>query len=134
MIMPSLRTDWRIVLCWQVTELKSELGKRGLSQTGLKFDLAQRLQTAMDVDEFGDLPSLARPTSSVPCLAPSSNPNGRPASSVDSCEVSKMLEKQVHLAPGPWSCRCTKRVFKGVSVCSRLLDGRRKRPQYCSVK
>ncbi|CAN0191330.1 unnamed protein product, partial [Pylaiella littoralis] len=43
----------------QVTELKVELGRRGLSQTGLKFDLAQRLQTAMDVDEFGALPSLA---------------------------------------------------------------------------
>lgn len=42
----------------QVTELKAELGRRGLSQTGLKFDLAQRLQTAMDVDEFGSLPSL----------------------------------------------------------------------------
>ncbi|CAN0516438.1 unnamed protein product, partial [Ectocarpus sp. 8 AP-2014] len=42
----------------KVADLKAELGRRGLSQTGLKFDLAQRLQTAMDVDEFGTLPSL----------------------------------------------------------------------------
>ncbi|CAM9665484.1 unnamed protein product, partial [Sphacelaria rigidula] len=39
----------------QVSELKTELGKRGLSQTGLKFDLAQRLQAALDVEEFGAL-------------------------------------------------------------------------------
>lgn len=56
----------------QVTELKAELGRRGLSQTGLKFDLAQRLQTAMDVEEFGAPPSLinlSQPSTS-PCLAP----------------------------------------------------------------
>lgn len=41
----------------QVTELKMELGKRGLSQTGIKFDLIQRLQAAMDFEEFGGLPS-----------------------------------------------------------------------------
>ena len=76
----------------QVTELKSELGKRGLSQTGLKFDLAQRLQTAMDVDEFGALPSLASPSPSVPCLTPSSNPNGPPASSVDDVSTANSRE------------------------------------------
>lgn len=54
----------------QVTELKSELGRRGLSQTGLKFDLAQRLQTAMDVDEFGALPSLTSPSDSSSPLVP----------------------------------------------------------------
>jgi len=56
----------------QVTELKAELGRRGLSQTGLKFDLAQRLQTALDVEEFGVLPSLtnlSQPSPS-PRLAP----------------------------------------------------------------
>ncbi|CAN0538076.1 unnamed protein product, partial [Ectocarpus sp. 8 AP-2014] len=50
-----------------------ELGRRGLSQTGLKFDLAQRLQTAMDVDEFGTLPSLLstpQPWSSLPSEEP----------------------------------------------------------------
>lgn len=40
-----------------MAELKSELGKRGLCQTGLKFDLAQRLQATMDLEEFGGLPS-----------------------------------------------------------------------------
>eukprot|EP00903_Cladosiphon_okamuranus_P010918 g10313.t1 len=47
----------------KVSELKAELGRRGLSQTGLKFDLAQRLQTAMDVEEFGTLPSMISPSS-----------------------------------------------------------------------
>ncbi|CAM9348277.1 unnamed protein product [Discosporangium mesarthrocarpum] len=37
----------------KVVELKAKLGERGLSQTGLKFDLAQRLQAAMDAEEFG---------------------------------------------------------------------------------
>ncbi|CAM9751837.1 unnamed protein product [Ectocarpus fasciculatus] len=50
--------DEKNPLKMKVADLKAELGKRGLSQTGLKFDLAQRLQTAMDVDEFGSLPSL----------------------------------------------------------------------------
>lgn len=45
-----------------MTELKTELGRRGLSQTGLKFDLAQRLQAAMDDDEFGVI------SSSSPCF------------------------------------------------------------------
>lgn len=44
--------------------MKAELGRRGLGQTGLKFDLAQRLQTAMDVDEFGALPSMTSPSQS----------------------------------------------------------------------
>ncbi|CAN0441821.1 unnamed protein product, partial [Hapterophycus canaliculatus] len=57
--------DDRNPLRMKVTELKMELGKRGLSQTGLKFDLAQRLQTAMDVDEFGSLPSLSPPPQSL---------------------------------------------------------------------
>ncbi|CAN0242607.1 unnamed protein product, partial [Ectocarpus sp. 12 AP-2014] len=50
--------DEKNPLKMKVADLKAELGRRGLSQTGLKFDLAQRLQTAMDVDEFGTLPSL----------------------------------------------------------------------------
>lgn len=57
----------------QVTELKAELGKRSLSQTGLKFDLAQRLQSAMDVEEFGALPSVSSLSSPLPCLEPSSD-------------------------------------------------------------
>lgn len=52
-----------------MTELKTELGRRGLSQIGLKFDLAQRLQAAMDVDEFGDLPSLANPSQPLQFIA-----------------------------------------------------------------
>lgn len=49
-----------------MTELKTELGRRGLSQTGLKFDLAQRLQAAMDDDEFGVV------SSSSPCFSTTS--------------------------------------------------------------
>ncbi|CBN78740.1 hypothetical protein Esi_0006_0114 [Ectocarpus siliculosus] len=65
--------DEKNPLKMKVADLKAELGRRGLSQTGLKFDLAQRLQTAMDVDEFGTLPSLLstpQPWSSLPSEEP----------------------------------------------------------------
>ncbi|CAM9900660.1 unnamed protein product [Ectocarpus sp. 4 AP-2014] len=77
--------DEKNPLKMKVADLKAELGRRGLSQTGLKFDLAQRLQTAMDVDEFGTLPSLL----STP----------QPWSSMSS-EESKPKE-QVYLVGGP---------------------------------
>ena len=81
-----------------MTELKVELGKRGLSQTGLKFDLAQRLQTAMDDDEFGAI------SSSLSCLS------NTPASFLSAASAAK-AENQ---ATSPDVCRAVSRR----SLCS----------------
>ncbi|CAM9932324.1 unnamed protein product, partial [Sphacelaria rigidula] len=48
----------------QVAELKAELAKRGLEVKGNKADLAQRLQAALDAEEFS-IPGMAAAVSAV---------------------------------------------------------------------
>lgn len=69
-----------------MTELKTELGKRGLSQTGLKFDLAQRLQAAMDDDEFGVI------SSSSTCFSATSALSASVAAMADQAHPTSVLE------------------------------------------
>lgn len=65
----------------KVAELRQELQERGLETRGLKADLAQRLQEALDAEMLNDEAGgdEARPASKAYGLRPSPRPGIRPS-------------------------------------------------------
>lgn len=74
-----------------MSELKAELAVRKLDVKGNKADLAQRLQSALDAEEFG-LIELPAPATDAPAPAPT--PAAPPAAAsdlMDASDVSLLL-------------------------------------------
>ena len=67
----------------KVVELRAELSRRGLATNGLKAVLVDRLQTALDEEEFGLGAEVAPAPSPVPEPAPSPAPEPAPGTEVD---------------------------------------------------
>lgn len=68
----------------KVADLRAELEKRSIDSSGLKVDLQQRLQLALDEEEFGVGPTAAatEPTTLVEIAQESENPTSEPENPV----------------------------------------------------